>query len=312
VRFLGDVTTLEPAAEPEMRAAPATVEPPPAPALHQDIRYCTAQDGIRIAYATVGDGPPLVRPAHWMTHLEFDWQSPVWRHWIRELARDHRLIRYDERANGLSDWSVEDLSFEAFVRDLEAVVDATGLQRFPLFCVSQGCAIALAYTARHPERVSRLVFYGGYARGWAQRGQSDEVARRHALGTLIEYGWGQDNPAFRQVFTSLFIPDASPEQMRWFNELQRMTISPANALRLHHVFGAIDARPYLAQIRAPTLVLHARNDGVVPFEEGRFLATEIPGARFVPLDSRNHILLESEPAWPRFLDEVRAFLAADA
>jgi pimeloyl-ACP methyl ester carboxylesterase len=292
-------------------------ESPPASApapddLHQDIRFCTATDGVRIAYATVGQGPPLLRPATWMTHLEYDWESPVWRHWIRELARDHCLIRYDERANGLSDREAADLSFDALVRDLEAVVAAAGLDRFPLLGISQGCPVAIAYAVRWPERVSHLVLCGGYALGWAMRGTPEETARRSALATLIRHGWGQDNPAFRQVFTSLFIPDATPEQMQWFNDLQRVTVSPENAFRLQHVFGRIQVRDLLAHVRAPTLVLHARHDGVVPFEQGRLLASAIPGARFVPLESRNHLLLEGEPAWERFLAETRAFLGIRA
>jgi class 3 adenylate cyclase/pimeloyl-ACP methyl ester carboxylesterase len=278
-------------------------------ALHQEIRFCTASDGVRIAYATVGQGPPLVKPATWMTHLEYDWHSPVWRHWIRGLAHDRCLVRYDERGNGLSDWNVEDLSFGAFVRDFEAVVDAAGLARFPILGMSQGCAVAAAYAARHPDRVSCLVLYGGYARGWALRGTPAEVAQRSALETLIEHGWGQDNPAFRQVFTTLFIPDATAEQMQWFNDLQRMTTSPENALRLHRAFGDIDVRALLPQVRVPTIVMHCRDDGVVPFEEGRILATAIPGARFVPLEGRNHVLLETEPAWEHFLAEARGFLA---
>ena len=276
----------------------------------QDIRFCVAEDGVRIAYARVGHGAPLLKPANWMTHLEFDWQSPVWRHWIRELSRDRCLIRYDERGNGLSDWDVADLSFEACVRDLEAVVEASRLERFPMLGISQGCALATAYAVRHPERVSGLVLYGGYARGWAKRGSPSENARRLALGTLIEHGWGQDNPAFRQVFTTLFIPDATLEQGKWFNDLQRVTASPSNAFRLHEMFGDVQVEALLPQVRVPTLVLHSRQEGVVPFEEGRRIAMAIPGARFVPLESRNHILLESEPAWGRFLTEVRSFLAS--
>jgi DNA-binding SARP family transcriptional activator/pimeloyl-ACP methyl ester carboxylesterase len=276
--------------------------------ISQDIRFCTAADGVRIAYAAVGEGPPLVRPANWMTHLEYDLHSPVWRHWIRELSRGRTLIRYDERGNGLSDWDVQDLSFEACMRDLEAIIDANGLHRFPMLGISQGVAFAIAYAVRHPERVSHLVLYGGYARGWAMRGPSEEASRRAAMRTLIEHGWGQDNPAFRQMFTTLFVPDATQEQMRWFNDLQRATISPANASRLHDTFGQVQVEALLPQVRTPTLVLHSRADCVVPFEESRRIATAIPAARFVPLEGRNHILLEDEPAWPRFLAELRGFL----
>jgi DNA-binding SARP family transcriptional activator/pimeloyl-ACP methyl ester carboxylesterase len=287
----------------------AAAEAPAAP--RQEIRFCIAADGVRVAYATVGSGPPLVKPASWLTHLEHDWHSPVWRHWMEELSRDHRLVRYDERGNGLSDWVVEDLDFDVCVRDLEAVVDAAGLGRFPMLGVSQGCASAVSYAVRHPERVSGLVLYGGYARGWAMRGTPAEVARRTALATLIQHGWGEENAAFRQTFTTLFIPGATSEQMRWFNDLQRVTASAANAFRLHDMFGQIQVEALLPQVRVPTLVLHCRDDGVVPFEEGRRIAMAVPGARFVPLEGRNHILLETEPAWPRFLAEVRAFLAAE-
>lgn len=280
--------------------------------LHQEIRFCTAGDGTRIAYATVGGGPPLVKPAHWMSHLEYDWQSPVWRPWLRECARDRTFIRYDERANGLSDWDVTDFSLEAHVGDLEAVVAATGLPRVPLFCMSQGSSIGITYAVRHPERVSRLVIYGGYARGWAKRGDPEEIALRAALGTLIEHGWGKDNPAFRQVFTTRFMPQGSPDQAQWLNDLQRMSTSPANARRLYDAFGQVDVRALLPQVRVPTLVLHVREDGAVPFSEGRLLAAEIPGARFVPLEGRNHLLIESEPAWPLFFAEMRTFLAADS
>jgi class 3 adenylate cyclase/pimeloyl-ACP methyl ester carboxylesterase len=281
----------------------------PAPAGHdaQQIRFCTSSDGVGIAYATVGDGPSLVKAANWLNHLEFDWQSPIWRHVFAELSRGHQLVRYDERGNGLSDWEVEDISFDAFVRDLEAVVDAAGLERFALLGISQGCAVSVAYAVRHPERVSQLVLYGGYARGWARRGPKDEE-RGNAILELIRQGWGQDNPAFRQMFTSQMIPGATPEQMQWFNELQRVTTSPEIAARLRLAMGEIDVMPLLTKVSTPTLVMHARGDVVAPFEEGRKMASMIPGARFVPLESSNHLLIENEPAWPRFVSEVRSFL----
>lgn len=183
----------------------------PSPRMQQEIRFCTASDGVRIAYASVGQGPPLVKAANWLNHLEYDWESPVWRHVFHELARDHRLVRYDERGNGLSDWDVEDISFDAFVRDLETVVDAAGLERFPLLGISQGCSVSIAYAVRHPERVSHLVLYGGYARGRYKRGDPDNLEQGEALITLMRQGWGQENPAFRQIFTSLFIPGGTPE-----------------------------------------------------------------------------------------------------
>jgi DNA-binding winged helix-turn-helix (wHTH) protein/pimeloyl-ACP methyl ester carboxylesterase len=282
------------------------------PALKQEIRFCRAGDGVRLAYATTGSGQPLVKPANWLSHLEFDLISPVWRHWIAGLSRDHMLLRYDKRANGLSDWNVENLTFDALVSDLEAVVEAAGLDRFPMFCLSQGCAIAIAYALRNPGRVTRMVLYGGYARGYARRGNQTMEAQRTALGTLMQHGWGQDNPVFRQIFTSMFIPDGTAEHQRWFNDIQQKAASPANAYRIHKLVGEIDIRHLLPQLDVPTLVLHSRDDQVVPFEEGRILACEIPGARFVPLESKNHVLMESEPAWERLLAETRAFLSEKA
>ncbi|HSJ63585.1 MAG TPA: alpha/beta fold hydrolase [Gemmatimonadaceae bacterium] len=278
-------------------------------AQQQEIRFCTSADGARIAFATVGEGPPLVKAANWLSHLEFDWNSPVWRHWLRELSRCNTLIRYDERGCGLSDRDVEDFTLDAWVRDLEAVVDALGLERFPLLGISQGGPIAIAYAIRHPERVSHLILYGSYARGRGHRQLSDrERQEGQLLLQLIEVGWGKDHPAFRQVFTSMFIPDATPEQTTWFNELQRVSTSPENAIRMLRGFYALDVYDLASQLRVPTLVMHGTGDLRVPFGEGRLLASLIPGARLIPLDSRNHVLLESEPAWHRFVTEVREFL----
>jgi len=302
-RFVGEVQRRDAVGPVDDGERPAPPE--------QAIRFCIAPDGVRVAYATVGAGPPLVKAAHWLSHLEFDWRSPVWRHWLTGLSSRHTLVRYDERGCGLSDWDAADVSLEAWVRDLGAVADAAGLERFPLLGVSQGGAIALTYATRHPERVSHLVLYGAYARGRGQRRYAPhELEKARALLPLIELGWGQDNPAFRQLFTSLFLPDATAEQARWFNELQRVTTSPHNAARNWAAFNAIDVSGLLPRVTVPTLVLHARDDAVVPFEEGRSLAAHIAGARFVPLEGKNHILLETEPAWPRFLAEVHRFLAA--
>ncbi len=279
-------------------------EPPP-----QDIRIGMAPDGVNIAYAVTGEGPPLVKAANWLSHLEFDWRSPVWRHWLEELARYHRLIRYDPRGTGLSDWEAADVSWEARVRDLETVVEAAGVERFALFGMSGGGALAVAYAARHPERVSHLILYGAYVRGWRKRAKSqDEFEEEEALLTLMKAGWGRDSPTYRQIFASDFIPGATWEHMRWFNDLCRVSASPENAVAFHRTSGDIDVSDLLSQVRVPTLVLHGRGDLVVPFEEGRALAAGISGARFVPLESPNHILLEDEPAWRVFLGEVRAFL----
>jgi DNA-binding winged helix-turn-helix (wHTH) protein/pimeloyl-ACP methyl ester carboxylesterase len=297
-RFVGEVTSEEKSAESD---APA---PAAAARARQDVRFCTASDGVRIAYALAGQGAPLVKAANWLNHLEYDWQSPVWSNMLHRLAADHRLIRYDERGNGLSDWEVEDISFEAFVHDLECVVDAAGLDRFALLGISQGCAVSIVYAVRHPERVSHLVLFGGFARGRAKRDAKDA----ELLLTLVRQGWGRENPASRQFFTSLFVPEGTPEQMQWFNDLQRMTTSPENAIRIMNATGDVDISELLAQVRVPTLVLHCRNDAAVPFEEGRRLAAGIPNAKFIALESCNHLVLEGEPAWERLLESIKSFL----
>jgi len=274
--------------------------------MEQEIRFCTASDGVRIAYAVVGSGPMLVKAPNWLTHLEYEWQSPVWRHWWQELAQDHTIIRFDQRGSGLSEWDVEDLSFEARVLDLEAVVEAAGADNFVLLGISQGACVAVEYAVRHPEKVTHLVLCGGFARGRLKRGTPRVVQEAHL--TLIREGWGKDNPAYRQMFTSQFMPDATPEQMRWFNELQRVSTSPDNAARIYEASSHVDIMDRLRLVTAPTLVLHARGDERIDFEHGRLLASLIPGACFVPLESRNHLTLADEPAWEMLIGNVRHFL----
>jgi pimeloyl-ACP methyl ester carboxylesterase len=300
-RFVATVTEAADTVPPE-------ATPPLAPPLRQEVQFCTATDGTRIAYASVGSGPPLVKTGNWLTHLEYDWENPIWRASYTALAAGHRLIRYDARGNGLSDWAVSDFSFEAFVGDLERVVDASGVERFALLGISQGCSVAVAYAARYPERVTHLVLYGGFARGWCRHGSPEIRRQMEAIETLMRQGWGRRNPAFRQVFTTALMPEATAEQAQSFNELQRRTTSPDNAASILRSINDFDVDRLLPQVRVPTLVLHCRGDSAQPFEEGRRLAAGIPGARFVALESRNHILLEGEPAWSRFFDEVRAFL----
>jgi pimeloyl-ACP methyl ester carboxylesterase/class 3 adenylate cyclase len=278
--------------------------------LKQQISYCRSWDGTQLAYATSGSGPTLVKAANWLSHLEFDWHSPVWRHWLEGFSRDHTLIRYDERGCGLSAREVDEISFEAWVHDLEAVVEAAELEHFTLLGLSKGVAIATAYAARHPERVRRLILYGGYARGRERRNvDKDKLEEIQMLSQMVRLGWGRENPAFRQAFTTLFIPEATPEQMAWFNELQRISTSPETAYRIRQGSSQIDVIELAKQVKAPTLVLHARQDALTSFTEGRLLAETIPGARFVLLDSKNHLLLEDEPAWGHFMAEVKAFLA---
>ncbi len=276
----------------------------------QEIRYCRAEDGTRLAYAISGSGPVLLKAGNWLNHLEYDWESVAWSHALHELSRDRTLVRYDARGNGLSDRTVANISFDAWVSDLETVADAAGLDRFPLLGISQGCALSVAYAVRNPERVTHLIFYGGYARGRLKRTRTDEEREQwHAMRTLLRLGWGADNPTFRQLFTTSFMPDASKEQMDAFNELQRRTASPEQAVRHFEVAGNVDVTDLLHKVRVPTLVMHARNDLFVPLEMGRELAAGIPGARFITLESRNHMFLAGEPAAAQFFEELRRFLA---
>jgi class 3 adenylate cyclase/pimeloyl-ACP methyl ester carboxylesterase len=278
--------------------------------LKQDIRYCKAPDGVRLAYATVGNGPPLLKSAHWLGHLEYDWDFPILRPFLFGLAQDHTLVRYDARGNGLSDWDVPGITLDVWVSDMEAVADAAGLRRFPLVGFSQGCAVSVTYAVRHPERVSHLILYGGFAAGLNKRPNfTAEVRERAAaMRTLVKQGWGSDNPAFRQIFTSLLMPGATKEQMENFNELQRLSGSPEGAVRYMDTTDGLDVRELLSQVKAPTLVMHTRDDPVVKIENGRELAAGIPGARFVALPGQNHVLLEQDPGLPLFFDEIKDFL----
>jgi len=293
-------------------AAPhAAPDAPPASAATQQISFCRADDGVRLAYAVTGDGPPLVKAANWLSHLEYDWENPTWRHWWIALSRSHRLIRYDARGCGLSDWNVDPGTYalDSWVDDLATVVDSAGVDRFDLLGISQGGAVALTYAAAHPERVRHLVLYGTYLRARLARASTDdEVVEAQLQAQLARVGWGRDDPTFRRVFAMQFMPDGTLEQWEEFAELQRRTTSPENAARLLESYATIDVTAVAPRVTVPTLVLHARGDRRVPVEQGRLLAAAIPGARFVTLDSQNHILLADEPAWTRFLDEVGSFL----
>ena len=273
-----------------------------------ETRFCTASDGVGLAYALDGEGPPLVKASNWMTHLDYERDSPVWRHWVRELSRGHTLVRYDERGCGLSDRQFDGTpTLETYVGDLAAVVDAAGLERFALLALSGGGPTAIAYAARNPERVSSLVLYGTWARGRDFRG-AEEVEKSRVLGELIRVGWGGSVPAFRQVFSSIYIPSAGEEQKRWYDDLQQVSSTGEVALRLWQSRSRLDVTDTVRGVTQPALVLHARQDGAVPYEEGRRLAAMLPDARFVTLESDNHVLQEGEPAWRMFLTEVRGFL----
>ncbi len=281
--------------------------------LQQSVRYLTTSDGVQLAWAATGAGRPLVKAANWLTHLQYDLQSPVWQHWITFFAAHFHFIRYDERGCGMTQWQVPEVSLARWADDLEAVAYA-GVSATPaaLLGISQGAATCIAYAVRHPQRVSHLILYGGYATGWAKRGDIEGWRRYQAIVELIRFGWGTDNVAFRQVFTSRFAPGASATQIEWFNELCRRTTTPEIAAHLMLARSEIDVRELLHQVKVPTLVIHAVDDNVTPISASRELAAEIPNAVFVQLESRNHVLLEDEPAWARFKEVVLEFTGPGA
>jgi class 3 adenylate cyclase/pimeloyl-ACP methyl ester carboxylesterase len=278
----------------------------------QQIRFATSTDGVRLAYATLGDGPPLVKAANWLSHLDYDWTTSVWQHWLTELSSRYRLLRYDERGCGLSDWDVEDLSFDAWVRDLETVVDAAGFERFPLLGISQGGPVAIVYAVRHPERVSRLVLMGAFAQGRRKRAKTpDELALADARIEILRVGWGQPDPQYRQIFVSRFLPDGTQEEWHEFDELQRKSASAENAWRFQREFSEIDVVDDARRVSVPTLIACGRYEADHNFEESRRLASLIPGSVLLPLDTANHLLPERDPAWPVFLGALESFLAED-
>ena len=289
---------------------PQTQQAPSRQTLEQRVSFTTSFDGTRIAYAVAGEGPPFVKTASYMGHLEYDWENPVFRHWLEAFTRDHTLIRYDERGTGLSDWDVEDLSFEAWVRDLETVVETTGIERFPLFAQSQGGTVAIAYAARHPEKVSHLILFGAYARGWLQRDLTpEEREEERTLISLMKVGWGRDNPAFRQFFATSLMPDSQPEMISELEQVMRISTTAENAVRLEKTMHNTNVEDLAKQVQVPTLVIHPREDRCVPFEEGRRLASLIPDAEFLALDSQNHLLRADEPAWPKFVEAIYRFIS---
>ncbi len=299
-------------AAPPTREAARPADEEPSPAMPPDIppiRFCRSDDGVRIAYASFGRGPVLIKAATWLNHLEHDWTSPVWQPMLAALSSRHTVVRYDERGCGLSDWVVDDLRFERWVADLETVVDAVGAERFALLGISQGAPIAIAYAARHPGRVTHLVMHGGYARGRLVRASGPrEAEEAETMAKLAELGWGKSDPAFRQFFTSQFIPGGTQAEHEAFNELQRLSTSPENAARFMREFAVIDVTALLPQVRCATLVTHSRHDARVPYDESRLIAASIPGARFLPIDSRNHLLLADEPGALQWRDAVLDFL----
>jgi pimeloyl-ACP methyl ester carboxylesterase/DNA-binding CsgD family transcriptional regulator len=277
--------------------------------VHQSIHFTASFDGVQLAYGVAGSGSALMRIPTWISHVEHDWQSPVMRHLVVEMASRHKLVSYDCRGVGMSERDVSDMSFEAWIHDLEAVADAAGLQRFALWGISGAPAVAIAYAVRHPERVTHLVLCGGFCRGRLRRDTSPAtIEKARVMQELIEQGWGTEEPAFRQVFTSLLVPGGTAEQWRWFTDMMRQAASPQTALRMLRLWQSIDVSDLAPKVRCPTLVLHARRDAIVPFEEGKLMASLIPGSEFVPLDSENHVILQDEPAWAQLRSALRRFL----
>jgi pimeloyl-ACP methyl ester carboxylesterase/DNA-binding SARP family transcriptional activator len=275
----------------------------------QRIQFCKATDGVRLAYATVGEGKPIVKAANWLSHLELDWDSPIWSPLYRELAKEYLFLRYDERGNGLSDWDAKDISYKSFVTDLETVIDANKLEKFALLGISQGAAVSIEYAVKHPNKVTHLILFGSYAAGWRHTANELMIKEREAVMTLTSIGWGQDNPVYRQIFTSTFMPDATPEELKWFNNFQRLTTSPENAVRFLDVFSRINVQDLLPKISVPTLVIHSLGDKRIPVDVGRDIAASIPNAEFVCLESNGHLLLGREPASAEFIKVVRDFLS---
>ena len=276
---------------------------------NQQVRFCRSFDGAEIAYAVSGDGPPVVMLPSWLTHLEYQWRSVAWQPWLEALSTRYRLIRYDPRGCGLSDRTLDKVSFECWVRDFGAVVDAVGLDRFSVVGICQGGPVAIEFVGRHPDRVSNLVLYGTYARGRNRRTTVPlEPQKARVMLEMMELGWAQQDHSFMRVFATQFQPEGSIEHLRSWCELQRVAASPANAVQLTRIMFDVDVQESAARVECPTLVVHPERDAAVPVEEGRLLAQIIPGARFLQLDSPNHFLLREEPAWATLVEAVHAFL----
>ena len=278
----------------------------------QRVQFATAPDGVQIAWASIGEGPPVLKAPNWLNHLDYEWRSPVWGPALAELARHWRLVRFDQRGNGLSDWDVKEISEAAMISDMATVADTAGLERFALLGISQGCAFSIRYAIEHPERVTSLVLLGGYLRGRLRRPDPDQKKLYEGLTMMIRDGWGSPNPVFRSFFTSSFIPDAPPEIAASFDELQRIATSPENALRLWEMNAQVEVTELAKQVRVPTLVLHCTGDRVAPLQEGRYIARLIQGASFIELPGNNHVLLAGTPAFDRFIEEATDFIAAHA
>jgi pimeloyl-ACP methyl ester carboxylesterase/DNA-binding winged helix-turn-helix (wHTH) protein len=298
-RFIGEVRE-------DLAAAPAA---PHSAGLSQSISFCRTGDGVNIAMASVGQGPVLVKTANWLNHLEHDWQSPIWSPMLQRLGARFRLVRYDGRGNGLSDRDVADISQRGFERDLEAVIERIDAERFALLGLSQGAAAAISFTARHPNRVSRLILYGAYAQGRNRRGSTEDATTAQAMLAMMQQGWGHSDSAFMRAFSSLYLSDASRAHINSFADMQRLSTSGEVAMRVRMACDNIDFVDLLPKIKVPTLVIHARHDHVVPLEQGRLIAARVPGAAFVTVESENHVQVPDDPAWEKVMSEIETFAA---
>ena len=290
-------------------ASPVPPSAAGAPLPEQAITFARARDGVTVAVSVAGEGPVLLKTANWLNHLEYDWHSPVWSPMFARLVRRFRFVRYDGRGNGLGDRAAKDISFDGFERDLAAVVDLLALKDFAMLGLSQGAATAIAYAVRHPGQVSRLILYGAYAKGRNRRGSPEDMAQAQTVLAMMRQGWGNEESAFMRAFSSLYLPNGTREQIKWFADMQRLSTSGEMAARLRVACDDIDISDLLPQVRVPTLVLHARHDNVVPLEQGRQIAAQIPGARFLTLESENHVPVPGEPAWERLMQEIESFAA---
>lgn len=301
IRFVADVREQGAAADAPERGAATK---------HQEITFARAADGVNLAIGTSGQGPVLLKTSNWLNHLEFDWQSPIWSPLFTRLAARLRLVRYDGRGSGLADRDVSDISFDGFLRDLDAVTATIGEEKFALLGLSQGVAAAIAYAVKHPERVSKLILYGGYAQGRNRSGDASDREKGQALLALMRQGWGAEGSAFMRAFSSIYLPNGTSEQIRWFSEMQRMATSGENAAKLRAACDDIDVAALLPQVKVPTVVIHARQDNVVPYAQGRAIAAGIAGAKFVTLETENHVPLPGDPAWEKLVAEILNFATA--
>ena len=281
-----------------------------AAAAGEEVHRCKAADGAALAFAIAGSGFPLVKSANWMTHLAHDWSSPVYGHWIAEGARANRLIRADMRGFGMSDWDPPEMTFDSLVSDLARVIDAAGVEQVDLLGISHAAAVAIAYAARNPTRVRKLVLVNSFAQGWMVRADPEEIAWRKSLWELNRREWSKRRTALGEMFVTLYFPSAGPELIEWHNERLELLSNQHNIERMLGIAATIDVRSELGKVRAETLVVHSRLDGNATLAVGREAADGISGARFVELDSANHVLLADEPAWPEFQRHFRQFLSA--